>query len=154
MELAQAEIDEAGIEPAHISTLLMVDNWLPNSDMDEQRKFEPQKRIEENLARIRSDIEARRRRIEPVSDEDRAAHVQFLNRGVKFEPEDLGGFLAIDADACKGCSICTRAGTTSTRPWPRSWPPTRASRTRRTHTREGRRERAAAPLSHHLSTGR
>lgn len=81
----------------------MVDNWLPNFDMDEQRKFEPQKRIEENLARIRSDIEARRRWIEPASDKDRAVHVQFLNRGVKFEPEDLGGLLAIDADACKGC---------------------------------------------------
>lgn len=35
VELCQQQMRSAGVEPAYISTLLMVDNWLPNFDMDE-----------------------------------------------------------------------------------------------------------------------
>ena len=108
VEIAQQNMRDEGIEPAYISTLLMVDNWLPNFDMNEQRTMEPEKHIEENLARIAIDVNARKRRIEPVSDEDRAAHAQFMSRGIRFEAEALEDFLSIDADACKGCGACSR----------------------------------------------
>ena len=98
----------AGAEPAYISTLLMVDNWLPNFDMDEQRALIPQKHIDENIARIKADVAARRHWIEPVSDADREAHEQFMSRGIRFEPQDLGGFLSVDRNACVGCRICER----------------------------------------------
>lgn len=108
VELAQEQARALGIDPAYITTLLMVDNWLPAFDMDEQRSRIPEKRIGENHARIAADIAARKRWIEPVTDADRAAHAQFLSRGLRFEPEDLGDFLRIDARACVGCGVCAR----------------------------------------------
>lgn len=108
VELAKEELRAAGLEPAYISTLLMVDNWLPNFDMAEQRKLIGSKHIDENLARIRADVAARRHWIEPVTEEDRAAHEQFLSRGFKFEPEYLGDFLAIEAEKCVGCGLCAQ----------------------------------------------
>lgn len=107
-ELAQERLRDAGIEPAYISTLLMVDNWLPNFDMDEQRAMEPQKAIDENIARIKADIEARKRWIGPVTQADRDAHEQFLRRGLEFKPSALTDFLRVDAVRCTACGICAR----------------------------------------------
>ncbi len=42
----------------YIATLVMVDNWLPNFDMNEQIKID--KRIPENLQRIAGEISSRR----------------------------------------------------------------------------------------------
>lgn len=105
-ELCVEDARAAGLEPAYVTTLLMVDNWLPNFDMDEQRARVPEKRIDENLARIRDDVAVRRRWIKPVSSEDRAAHEEFMSRGLRFEPAALGGFLTIDAENCVGCGAC------------------------------------------------
>lgn len=100
VELCLEDARAAGLNPAYATTLLMVDNWLPNFDMDEQRARIPEKKIGENLARIRADVAARRRWIEPVTDEDRAAHEQFMSRGLCFEPAALGGFLTVDSEKC------------------------------------------------------
>ena len=43
-----------------------------------------------------------------MSDADRAAHEQFLSRGLVFEPEALGDFLRVDAARCTGCCLCAR----------------------------------------------
>ena len=45
VELGAEVLCDNGIEPAYISTLLMVDNWPPNFDMDEQRSLIPEKHI-------------------------------------------------------------------------------------------------------------
>ena len=108
VELCQQDARSCGIEPSYITTLLMVDNWLPNFDMDVQRSLIPEKRIDENLSRIVSDITARKRWIDPVTDADRAAHEEFLSRGIAFEPAALRDFLTIDTDACIGCETCVR----------------------------------------------
>lgn len=107
VELCRDAAREEGLEPSYIATLLMVDNWLPNFDMDEQRASAPMKRIDENLARIKADIAARRSLIEAVTDADRAAHEQFLSLGLAFDAASLGGFLAVDAEKCIGCGVCT-----------------------------------------------
>ena len=107
-ELCEQEARAAGLDPAYITTLLMVDNWLPGFDMNEQRARIPEKRIGENLARIKADVAARRRWIEPVTDEDRAAHAQFMSRGLTFSPAHLTDFLAIDAERCIGCGVCAQ----------------------------------------------
>ena len=86
----------------------MVDNWLPNFDMDEQRARIPEKKIGENLERIRAAVSTHRRWIEPVTDEDRAAHEQFMSRGLRFEPAALGGFLTVDSEKCMGCGACAK----------------------------------------------
>lgn len=106
--LLQAKEGETRVDPAYVSTLLMVDNWLPEFDMNEQRALIPEKHIDENLARIAADVVARKRWIEPVTDADRAAHEEFLARGLSFTPEHLKDFLVIDPEVCSGCGICSR----------------------------------------------
>lgn len=64
---------------------MMVDNWLPSFDMEEQIKLD--KKVEEHLAEIAADIQSRREMISPVTDMDRAAHAQFLE-GMKNLPSD------------------------------------------------------------------
>lgn len=92
----------------YISTLMMVDNWLPNFDMNEQIKMD--KHIPENLAAIKKDITARRKWHQPVSQEEREQHEGFMKfSGI--DPEV--GFLMKSekaftiTDACIGCGICT-----------------------------------------------
>ena len=49
---------KAGNKFHYISTLIMVDNWLPNFDMNEQMKID--KHIPENLKKIAAHVDARR----------------------------------------------------------------------------------------------
>ena len=99
---------KAGCPFDYITTMIMVDNWLPNFDMNEQIKID--KHIPESLERIRTDLAAQRRWHEPVTEVERQQHAGFLQAsGVN--PET--GFLlhSQDAftvtDACIGCGICT-----------------------------------------------
>ena len=41
-----------------------------------------------------------------MTDEDRAAHEQFMSMGLKFEGEAVEDFPRIDEDACTGCGTC------------------------------------------------
>lgn len=93
-ELAEKLCEECGIHPAYINVLMMVDNWLPSFDMEEQVKID--KKVEEHLAAIREDIEDRRRRISEVTETDRAAHRQFLANQAKLPP--CGSVAASDPD--------------------------------------------------------
>lgn len=52
-----------GIKIAYSNELLMIDNYLPFFDMDEQIKNEKSKKIEENLDKIIADINAKKRKI-------------------------------------------------------------------------------------------
>ncbi len=108
VELTQDVFRRANVRLDYIVTLLMVDNWLPGFDMDAERALIPQKRTDENLARIKGDIASRRRWIEPVTDEDRAAHQRFYESGIRFEPDRLGDFLVFDGEKCNGCGTCAR----------------------------------------------
>lgn len=96
---------EAGKAPAYIHTLLMVDNYLPAFDMDEQRAVD--KHVEEQLAEIKADIAARRQYIEPVTDADREAHANFLRYEAELPSKKLAG-LVYATDRCIGCGVCAR----------------------------------------------
>lgn len=91
----------------YIATIVMVDNWLPNFDMNEQVKID--KHIPENLARIKSDLAERRQWHEPVSELEREQHQGFLDRsGV----DSNVGFLKrseqsfVITERCIGCGAC------------------------------------------------
>ena len=92
----------------YIATLVMVDNWLPNFDMNEQVKMD--KHIPENLQRITGDISRRRQWQEPVSEEERQMHAGFMALS-ELDPEV--GFLKRSercfavTDACIDCGVCT-----------------------------------------------
>lgn len=99
---------KAGHDFAYIGTIVMVDNWLPNFDMNEQMMID--KHIPENLKVIKDAISAQKHWHEPVTEEERQQHHGFLERS-GLNPEV--GFL-IDSDrmfvvngACIGCGICT-----------------------------------------------
>lgn len=92
----------------YICTLIMVDNWLPNFDMNEQIKID--KNIPENLQRIAADIAAHRHWHEPVTEEERKQHKGFMERtgadpNVGFLMKSEQYFTV--TDACIGCAICT-----------------------------------------------
>lgn len=91
----------------YITTLLMVDNWLPAFDMNEQKRLE--KHIPENLARIADDLIQRKKWHEEVTREDCRLHDEGMRR-FRLDPEV--GFLERSercfavTDACIGCGIC------------------------------------------------
>lgn len=91
----------------YINTLVMVDNWLPNFDMNEQIKMD--KHIPENLEKIAADIAAARHWHEPVTAEEREMHRGFMTY-TGLDPEV--GFLMKSekyftvTDACIGCGVC------------------------------------------------
>ena len=92
----------------YIGTIIMVDNWLPNFDMNEQIKMD--KHIPENLQKIRSDIDGRLGWHEPVTEEERLQHQGFM-RMSGLDPEvgflmDSGKSFMV-TDACISCGICT-----------------------------------------------
>lgn len=92
----------------YIGTIVMVDNWLPNFDMNDQMKID--KHIPENLAKITSDLSNRRRWHEPVTQEEREQHEGFMNLS-GLDPE-VGFLMKADrsfrvTDDCIHSGICT-----------------------------------------------
>ncbi len=98
---------KVGYQFNYISTLIMVDNWLPNFDMNEQMKMD--KHIPENLASIKDDINGHRVWMQPVSQEEREQHAGFMAY-TGLDPEL--GFLKrsekyfVITDNCVGCGVC------------------------------------------------
>lgn len=99
---------KAGNTFNYINTIVMVDNWLPNFDMNEQMKLD--KHIPENLHKITTDLDLRRHWHEPVTEEERQQHQGFLERSglnpkVGFLMKSEKCFTV--TDACIDCGICT-----------------------------------------------
>lgn len=104
-ELAKKFCDECGIAVNYIRVIMMADNWLPGFDMNEQKRID--KKVEENLAVILDDLAAHKNGISEVTDEDRIAHQQFLNR-MSLMPADAWQHLLRVTDDCSGCGICEK----------------------------------------------
>lgn len=73
--------------------------------MNEQKSID--KKVEEHLAAIREDIYTRKNMIAEVTNTDRAAHQQFLDR-MKQMPPDAWQHLIRVTDGCVGCGICEK----------------------------------------------
>ena len=98
---------KAGNAFDYIRTLIMVDNWLPNFDMNEQILID--KHIPENLQQISADLAARKQWHEPVTEEEREMHQGFmaytgLNPDTGFLMKSEQCFTV--TDACIGCGAC------------------------------------------------
>lgn len=104
-ELANKYCYSCHIKPNYINVIKMVDNWLPSFDMDEQKKID--KHIDEQLKIIKEDIISKKNFISEVTDQDREAHLQFLDR-MKDMPEDAWQHLITISDQCAGCGICEK----------------------------------------------
>lgn len=88
----------------YINTLLMVDNYLPVFDMNEQMKID--KNIPENLTKLVADIEGHRQFISHFESDDRMKGwlKHFQDEHFPMEAERL---LSLNASACVGCGICS-----------------------------------------------
>lgn len=104
-ELAKKFCDECGIAVNYIRVIMMADNWLPGFDMNKQKRID--KKVEENLAVILDDLAAHKNGISEVTDTDRIAHQQFLNR-MSLMPPDAWQHLLRVTDDCSGCGICEK----------------------------------------------
>lgn len=103
--LAENMLKEIGINPSYINVLLMVDNFLPGFDMDEQKRID--KKVDEHIKMIREDITNDRQYISPVTDKDRAAHKEYLTR-MAHMPKDAFSNIYRITNECIGCEICTK----------------------------------------------
>lgn len=99
---------KAGNAFDYITSILMVDNWLPNFDMNEQIKID--KHIPESLERIQTDLAAQRHFVEATDEQG----MQLFNRFIKDRGLDPQvGYLVrseqyfVVGDACIGCGVCT-----------------------------------------------
>lgn len=104
VELAQRVLKESGKNADYITTLLMVDNFLPVFDMNEEMKLD--KQVDGQLAKIKADISAKKKSIQTVTLKDQEAHNGYLAL-VKNEPETVWANFMV-TDDCIGCGICTK----------------------------------------------
>ena len=104
-ELAKNFCEECGIKVNYINVIVMVDNWLPSFDMDEQKKLD--KHVDGNLKNILADLSSHKNMISEVTDQDRAAHKEFLGRMGQM-PEDIWQHLICVTEKCVGCGICEK----------------------------------------------
>ena len=104
-ELARAYLETLEIYPAYVNVVLMVDNYLPGFDMEEQQQFE--KHVDEQLSHIKTDLAQRKRYFSVVTDDDRHVHQIFLERSRKYGMADFRELYTI-TEACVGCGICTK----------------------------------------------
>lgn len=106
-ELADSYLKECGLEADYINTIMMVDNYLPAFDMNEQLEFDPEKKVEEHISVIKKDIEAKRHWKQEVTQADREWHKKYLAMR-KEHPIDVKRGIFKVLDHCIGCGICMR----------------------------------------------
>lgn len=103
-EIADKYLRKAGKQADYITTVEMVDNFLPGFDMDVQTAMD--KQVDVQLERVRADIEAGKKEIPKASRMDRIAHKKYT-AWVKNAPETIWADYVI-TEECIGCGICTR----------------------------------------------
>jgi ferredoxin len=106
-ELSENVLSECGIRANYINSIMMVDNYLPVFDMNEEMRINPEKEVEKNLAKIKADITARIDFKQEVTEDDREFHRKFLEMS-KEQDKDVWGKPYIVNDDCIGCGICMR----------------------------------------------
>lgn len=106
-ELAEEFLKGCGKQADYIQSILMVDNFLPSFDMEEEIAIAPEKKVEEQLAAIKTDIASYKRWKQPVTQEDRDWHLKYLEHHNSV-PADFWKHFYYVTDSCIGCGICTR----------------------------------------------
>ena len=105
VELAENMLKEFDIQPSYINVLLMVDNYLLAFDMDKQKVLD--KKVDNHIRIIQNDIQSSKHYIAPVTEKDRLAHKEYLERRAAM-PKDAFSKLYRITEECIGCEICTK----------------------------------------------
>lgn len=104
-ELAKEYAEGLGIHPAYIQVILMVDNFLPGFDMEEEKALD--KKAEEQIRRIQTDIAQKKIYFSPVTENDRNVHRVFLDYIAQMG-SSAGHDLYKITEECIGCGICAK----------------------------------------------
>ena len=102
--------ESLGVRFDYVRSMLMVDNYLPEFNMDRQASYD--KKVDEQLARVRSEINSRLAFVDPFTEADCQWHNQLmehLNAVGKDKPfARRAETLFIVGPDCNGCGTCTR----------------------------------------------
>lgn len=100
-------LEQKGLRADYLATVIMSDNYLPYFDVDQQKSIEPTKHIDEQIAKIKADIDARKKFIEPVDDEHWKLYESV--RAVREDtPDRDGSAVKIIDEKCIGCGTCVK----------------------------------------------
>lgn len=97
---------ENNIHFNYINTLLMVDNYLPSFDMEEELAID--KKIPEQLENIRKDINDRKEYVKPSTDDGKKLYEMVQIRSREHPELNDGSAIAIDINKCVGCGLCAK----------------------------------------------
>ena len=104
-EYANEKCRENGIDLAFTASVLMVDNFLPAFNIEEELKIDKQE--DAQIEQIKADIAARRRWLKAANEQER--HLYNMVRGMqKAHPEMISPKSFHVNDDCIGCGICTK----------------------------------------------
>lgn len=103
-EIVDQFIRDADKKASFITTIEMVDNFLPAFDMSEQMAED--KQVEKHLEEIRSAIQSKKQGVQKTSLAERTIHKMYTQM-VKNAPETVWAAFRV-TDECVGCGICTR----------------------------------------------
>lgn len=103
-ELANDYLKSVGKKAQYIASKVMVDNFLPNFNMTEQCAID--KKIPENLAKIKADIDNKKCRIEKAGFKNKMIHKGYLMM-VKGHDETVWAKFKVE-DSCIGCETCVK----------------------------------------------
>lgn len=106
-ELAENYLKSCGLEADYINTIMMVDNFLPSFDMNEQIALDSEKKVDEHIAVIKADIDREKRWKQPVTQADRDWHEKYLAMQ-KVNPISTDKEIFQVMQKCIGCGICSR----------------------------------------------
>lgn len=96
---------EFGLHVDYINSILMVDNYLPLFDMNDQMAMD--KQVDKQIEKVLADLKARKKEIPVASQESRDFH----QRAAKIfaeNPSLINGEQIKVTDKCVGCGICVR----------------------------------------------
>ena len=97
---------EQGAEFHYITTIKMVDNYLPVFDMNKQVKMDKQE--DEQLAKTVAEVEAHTHHIPMLTEEERTRAEQVLTFVTPLYPVTAQQLLQINQEDCVGCGICAK----------------------------------------------
>ena len=106
-ERTAAFLESIGKPADYINTIIMHDNAIIVFDMDEQRKLEAGKKVDEHIAALKADIDARKRMIQPAPAGEIEFYQGYLEMKRKMGPMYTFPLYTV-TDACIGCGTCAK----------------------------------------------
>lgn len=98
--------EENNVHFNYVNTLLMVDNYLPSFDMNEEMSLD--KHIPEQLETIRNDILNKKEYIKEGNEEKQKLHDLVAQRNLDDPSINNGNKITVKLERCVGCGICSK----------------------------------------------